>query len=387
MLKSQKFHRWLSIGLLAMVMGYLGYLLSGCNSSEDNPPAANPVVATQNSLATAIALQSRATEQPTATNVVITGGNDTPTYTPSPTNTSQATSESSPTQTASPTSLPTLSLDEAASSSGIATAVAMAQTIPNEHFWLVRPFLTESGIVDNPERIYAYGSTNAGQLRPHYGIDIVNPFGTRVLAAREGMVFFAGDDFNEKLFGPQSNFYGNTVVLQHTYLLESGQPFVFYTLYGHLSSINVEKGQSVRVFDPIGQIGQTGAAFGPHLHLEVRIGDPYDYGATYNPELWLEQYAGYGILAGRVERADGTPLYDVEIKAESTTSGAIYRAYTYTETDPALNGDPTLHENWVLGDLEAGTYEITVGYLGRVVYNAEVTIIGGTTGFLAIVVE
>lgn len=391
-LKSRKFHRGLSVLLLVVVIGYGVYFLSGSLSSDEKTTL-GPVEATQNSLATAIALQAQATSQPTATSVVV-GGNKpsatptlTPTPSPSPTPTASSTSVSSPTSTPTATTPATLDPNEAASLSGIATAVAMAQTITGDHFWLSRPFFTESGIVDYASRVYDYGSTNVGRLRPHYGIDFGNPFGTMVLAAEDGVVFFAGEDFYEKRFGPTSNFYGNTIVIQHTHLTESGQPFIFYTLYGHLSTLNVVTGQSIRRFDPIGQVGQTGVAFGPHLHLEVRIGDPYSYGSTYNPQLWLEPYPGYGVLAGRVTLADGTALAEVEIKAESVNSGIIYRAYTYADTDPVLNPDPYLNENWVMADLEAGTYGVSVAYNGRIVYQAQVAVIAGTTGFLPVVVE
>ncbi len=386
MFKSRTFHRGLSLTLLVLAMAYIGYALSGCSSS-DNGTEAPPVEATQNSLATAIALQAVATAQPTATTVVIGGNKPSAIPIASPSPTTQPTSEFSPTPSATATLPATFDPNEAASSSGIATAIAMAQTITGDHFWLSRPFFTESGVIDYAERIYDYGSTNVGQLRPHYGIDFVNPFGTRVLAAGDGVVFFAGDDFDQKRFGPTSNFYGNTIVIQHTHLDEKGQPFIYYTLYGHLSSINVVTGQSIRRFDPIGQVGQSGVAIGPHLHLEVRIGDPYSYGSTYNPQLWIEPFPSYGVLAGRVTAEDGTSLAEVEIRAESLTSGVVYRAYTYADTDPALNSDPYLRENWVMGDLEAGMYDVTVAYLGRIVYQAQVAVIAGTTGFLPVIVD
>ncbi|MBI5930212.1 MAG: peptidoglycan DD-metalloendopeptidase family protein [Chloroflexi bacterium] len=386
MFKSRKFHRWLSLALLVWVMAYVGYALSGCSSS-DKGTKAPPVEATQNSLATAIALQAQATSQPTATTVVIGGNKPSATPTASMTATASPTFEFTPAPSVTATFPATRDPNEAASSSGVATAIAMAQTITGDHFWISRPFFTENGVVDYAERLYDYGSTSGGRLRPHYGIDFVNPFGTMVLAANDGVVFFAGSDIDQKRFGPTSNFYGNTIVIQHTHLDEKGQPFFYYTLYGHLSSINVVTGQSIRRFDPIGQVGQSGVAIGPHLHLEIRIGDPYSYGSTYNPELWLEPFPGYGVLAGRVALEDGTPLYEVEIKAESVTNGAIYRAYTYADSDPALNGDPYLRENWVMGDLEAGVYNVTVGYLGRIVYQAQVAVIAGTTGFLPVFVN
>ena len=43
------------------------------------------------------------------------------------------------------------------------------------------------------------------------------------------------------------------------------------TRYGHLSSIDVRVGQSIRTGQVIGKIGSTGRSTGPHLHYETRV--------------------------------------------------------------------------------------------------------------------
>src|SRR5450432_2452416 len=87
----------------------------------------------------------------------------------------------------------------------------------------------------------------------HTGIDLAAPTGTTVFAAANGTVIFAG----------WSNWgYGNSIVLAHGPNL--------YTLYGHLSRINVRCGQAVNAGVPIGAVGTTGNSTGPHLHFEIR---------------------------------------------------------------------------------------------------------------------
>jgi len=98
----------------------------------------------------------------------------------------------------------------------------------------------------------------------HTGIDLQAPTGTTVFAAATGTVIFAG----------WSNWgYGNSIVLAHGSL---------FTLYGHLSSINVRCGQQVSAGTPIGAVGTTGNSTGPHLHFEIRPG-----GVPVNPVQYL----------------------------------------------------------------------------------------------------
>ena len=47
------------------------------------------------------------------------------------------------------------------------------------------------------------------------------------------------------------------------------------TVYGHLSRINVTKGQEVVRGQFIGEVGSTGNSTGPHLHLGVSVNGSY----------------------------------------------------------------------------------------------------------------
>lgn len=93
----------------------------------------------------------------------------------------------------------------------------------------------------------------------HLGIDYAAPTGTSVRSIGNGTVEFAG----------VQNGFGNVVFINH------GNNRL--TVYGHLSRINVRKGQSVAQSQNIGAVGATGWATGPHLHFEFRInGKPTD---------------------------------------------------------------------------------------------------------------
>ncbi len=201
-------------------------------------------------------------------------------------------------------------------------------------------------------RNYAFGSRDGGGRPTHHGADFQNPMGTSILAAAAGIVEYAGDDVRV-LFGPQPNFYGNVIVIRHN-IVDADQRPVF-TLYGHLSRINVATGQAVRASEVIGLVGSAGVAVGAHLHFEVRIGEPNDYTAVHNPELWMVPFSGTGVIAGRVMDTYGNSLPGVVV----TMQGPSQReAETYW--DRGVQSDTRLGENFAVGDVPAGTYQVFV---------------------------
>ena len=88
----------------------------------------------------------------------------------------------------------------------------------------------------------------------HTGIDLVEPFGSPIYAADDGIV---------ALVGSSSSGYGNYVVIAHSGGLA--------TLYGHLSTALVKVGQPVTQGQVVGLEGATGNTTGLHLHFELRI--------------------------------------------------------------------------------------------------------------------
>ncbi|WP_374720596.1 peptidoglycan DD-metalloendopeptidase family protein [Peribacillus tepidiphilus] len=98
----------------------------------------------------------------------------------------------------------------------------------------------------------------------HKGIDIARPSNRTIKAADHGIVTFAGYDGG----------YGNKIVINHQNGME--------TVYAHLSSINVQVGQTVQAGSEIGVMGSTGHSTGVHLHFEV-----IKNGKLVNPLLYL----------------------------------------------------------------------------------------------------
>jgi murein DD-endopeptidase MepM/ murein hydrolase activator NlpD len=231
---------------------------------------------------------------------------------------------------------------------------------------------------DYASRNYPYGSTGGGQFQTHHGIDIQNPLGTAVLAAASGWVIYAGSDSITQ-FGPLTDFYGNLVVIEHDQRAPTGEPL--YTLYGHLSRVDVAAGQRIELQQRIGQVGATGVALGSHLHLEVRIGNPYDYARTYNPDLWIRPWPTFGTLAGRITDAYGNPLHDVAITIQSATGPS---RMTYSYADDTVNSDPYYGEHFTHGDLPEGEYTVLVRKQGVLRFKGTVTIVAGQTNWIDI---
>lgn len=86
----------------------------------------------------------------------------------------------------------------------------------------------------------------------HTGMDIATRWGSPVMAARSGVVRFAG----------WMSGYGRLIVVDHGTGLQ--------TMYSHLSAMAVDSGQQVARGQLIGRIGSTGWSTGPHLFFEVR---------------------------------------------------------------------------------------------------------------------
>jgi murein DD-endopeptidase MepM/ murein hydrolase activator NlpD len=337
----------------ALVVGVLALLSYGWGAAEGNLLARPTPTATITPSPTPTAT---ATATPTAT----------PTLAPTATPTAPPTSTPSPPATLPPTAAPT------------ATPLPAG---PLSHLWFGPPVGDGGNNVPSPYFTYGAGGVSPAGIpyHQHHGVDMENPTGTTVLAVADGRVVVAGHD-QDQVYGVKPDFYGNLVIL----LLDEayrGQPL--YVLYGHLSEVLVEVGQPVQRGEPIGRVGMAGVAIGPHLHLEVRVGEN-DYYATRNPLLWLMPQPGRGVIAGRLVDAEGAFIPEAVVTFHPVAGEKRYWGETVTYPPPGeVNPDDPWPENFVRGNVPAGNYLVKAVADG-LAYVKPVHVEAGETAFVEI---
>ena len=222
-----------------------------------------------------------------------------------------------------------------------------------DHFYFARP--NPSNEVNWPLANYRYGQMFFANI-VHTGIDIDAEAGSPVLAAGPGTVVWAGWGLFREAPNDKTDPYGMAVAIRHDFGYKGQQ---LYTVYAHMSRIDVTVGQYVQTGDQLGLVGDTGNTTGPHLHFEVRLG-VNSFQNTYNPELWLAPPQGWGVLVGRLIGPNNQPLqlFPVDVTSDDTGQTRMIRTYG----GGAVNSDPYYHENLVLSDLPAGMYHVNLTY-------------------------
>ncbi len=98
-----------------------------------------------------------------------------------------------------------------------------------------------------------------GRRSFHNGVDWANSPGTPIVASMAGRVVDIG----------RNPVYGNYIIIQH--------PENFQSMYAHLRSVTVNRGQYVSQRQRIGTMGSTGRSTGSHLHFSLfENGRPVD---------------------------------------------------------------------------------------------------------------
>lgn len=308
----------------------------------------------------------------------------TPTATPDLTPTPSAPTASGPTPVPSPTGLP-IAWNATPIGYQPPPEEAPLRLHINDHYWMKRPVDASA----NSESLFYYPFGSDGprnEWRVHHGVDMPNPVGERVRAVASGTVIWANNGA-ESIDGNQQGIYpayGNVVIIEHD-IGYRGQKL--WTLYAHLSVILVQEGEHVEQGDTIGLIGGTGDVSGPHVHLEVRLGEN-NYYSVVNPLLWIVPYVGHGVVAGRVTYPDGTLAEDVTVTL--TQRGRVVQTtttYLAPKRSPdqrfgwEVNPDPVWRENFAMGDVPEGEYTISVTLNGRR-FAQDISVRAGTTNFV-----
>ncbi len=113
----------------------------------------------------------------------------------------------------------------------------------------------------------------------HNGIDIGGDHGALIRASESGTVIRTNTtcthDYGKSSSCGCGGGYGNFIILDH------GNGFI--TLYGHLSALDVDIGDTVKAGDVIGRMGSTGFSTGDHLHFEIRYN-----GYVMNPVYYVD---------------------------------------------------------------------------------------------------
>lgn len=135
-----------------------------------------------------------------------------------------------------------------------------------------------------------YGNTGFRSLgyNFHNGLDIAAPAGRQIFAVYDGVV---------ENTGTGEGAYGNWVTIRHN--VSGGRQLI--TLYAHMSSFRVAKGQAVKMGDLVGFEGNTGNTtrllYGPHrgYHLHFTVFDAQGYGVSKGT---LSQFGTYYVPYG-----------------------------------------------------------------------------------------
>lgn len=248
---------------------------------------------------------------------------------------------------------------------------------PEDHYLLLRPI--PSGFRNYDLEWYPYGNDvlvpQFYPYRVHHGLDFPNDTGTPILAAGSGTVIHSGP-----LPSPRDgvNYYGNTVIIKHDWQWQ-GQDV--YTLYAHTLELFVAVGDYVHQGDLLAGVGSSGEVSGPHLHLEVRLGDN-NYYSSRNPSLWLAPYEGWGVLAGTFTDSRGRAIQNAVIVVTPLNVDYPVRV-VHTYLSDAVTPDDYWQENFVVADLPQGRYEVTLFVADRI-YERTVDLLPGRTNYIAV---
>ena len=143
-------------------------------------------------------------------------------------------------------------------------------------------------------RTYTYNGESIDSAY-HLGYDLSVTRNYPVEAANAGKIAFAGP----------LGIYGNAVIIDHGLGL--------FTLYGHMSAIDVKVGDSVTKRQPLGKTGETGLAAGDHLHFGI-----YLSGLPVLPVEWWDQKWIDDNITPKLAGSSGQEIAEAQQKVKAT---------------------------------------------------------------------
>ena len=146
-------------------------------------------------------------------------------------------------------------------------------------------------------RTYVYNNEQIDSAY-HLGYDLSVTKRYPVEAANSGTVVFAAD----------LGIYGSTVILDHGIGL--------FTLYGHLSQIDVKVGDSVQQRQVLGRTGETGLAAGDHLHYGV-----YLHGVAVLPVEWWDSKWIEDNITPKLAGMTGEAIHETQQPTKASRTG------------------------------------------------------------------
>jgi murein DD-endopeptidase MepM/ murein hydrolase activator NlpD len=119
-------------------------------------------------------------------------------------------------------------------------------------------------------------------------IDLSSPFGVRMDPFVHEAAMHTGLDFRGEMGEPIHATAAGTITVAgwtggYGKMVEIDHGNGLATRYGHLSEIDVNVGEKIRIGQVVGKLGSTGRSTGPHLHYETRIN-----GEPVNPQKFLD---------------------------------------------------------------------------------------------------
>lgn len=172
-----------------------------------------------------------------------------------------------------------------------------------------------------------YGDPRANGRR-HAGIDYSCQNGTPVYPAAAGEVIFAGGSYDKGDIYKNTG-RGETVVIKH----DGG----YYTIYQHLSSYNVKKGQKIIDLNTIiGYTGNTGLGRKYHLHFEIQKPSKLDA----NDEFYRDSTIAYaGVIDPYMFNNIRSQIWYESIQASASTSTVLVNGKSITFQAYTINGN------------------------------------------------